>query len=290
LGKTTIHLEKLKPELEPIPQTYRFKINNRLVKKDSYIFVNLSFGEVVIDDDVQDGTLSHVGQAAYDCLRTLYGEYHHSLWNVTRGRIVGELHQTPKTAFHEGLDPKTPHPDGSDDWFPQIMGEILSRTTKWADVLSLGPPDGRFMTAFQQALVTINENAAGQQEPVIIRMMFGYVKTHRQRAQHIFLFFFFDRMTHSLSLSYYLDSTFPTLTSWNISATLLECPSTVTPSVESSSKICRLMLTFVSGSVHGEEVFRGITQRLLPSMESTCIQEGITCGTATISPMIPSMI
>jgi Ca2+-dependent lipid-binding protein len=52
LGKTTIHLEKLKPELEPIPQTYRFKINNRLVKKDSYIFVNLSFGEVVIDDDV----------------------------------------------------------------------------------------------------------------------------------------------------------------------------------------------------------------------------------------------
>jgi hypothetical protein len=176
LGKTTVHLDELKPELEPVPQTYRFKINNRLMGNDSYIFIKLSFGVVAVDEDVKDGTLSHVGLAAYVCLRTFYSEHHHSLWNVTRGRIVGELHQTPKKAFDQGLDQKTPHPDGSNDWFPQIMGEILSRTTKWADVLSLGPPDGRFMTAFQQALVKVNESAAGQQEPVVIRMMFGYVK------------------------------------------------------------------------------------------------------------------
>jgi hypothetical protein len=95
------------------------------------------------------------------------------LWNVTSGKVIGELHQTPKTAFHQGLSREAPHPDGSNDWFPEIMGEILSRTTVWADVCSLGPPDGRFMTAFQNALVKINENAQGKKKPVIVRMMFG---------------------------------------------------------------------------------------------------------------------
>jgi hypothetical protein len=288
LGSTTVHLAKLKPSLEPILQTYRFKINNRLVRKDSYIFIKLSYGESVVDEDVQDGTLSHVGQAAYDCLRTFYGEYHHSLWNVTKGRMVGELHQTPKTAFHRGLDKKTPHPDGSNDWFPQIMGDILSRATKWADVLSLGPPDGRFMTAFQQALVTINENAAGQSEPVVIRMMFGYVprRTNHNcrngRADHATpKFLFFDTRTHTLYLPYRVE---------HKTATLSACPSIVTPSVANSSRTCLRMLTFVSGSVPGEEVYHGITPKSLPLMESICIPEGITCGMDIISPMIPSMI
>ena len=110
---------------------------------------------------------------AYECLRSYYSEYHHSLWNVTSGKVIGELHQTPKEAFPGPGD--DPHPDGHDDWFPEIMGEILARTQVWADVLSLGPPDGKFMTAFQDALVKIATNAEGKDEPVIIRMMFGNI-------------------------------------------------------------------------------------------------------------------
>lgn len=167
IGSCTINLQKL--DLEPIPTMVRRKVDNNVFGKDAYIFLNISYGEKASDSDAAD--LSHVGQAAYECLRTNYSEYHHQLWNVTRGRVVGDLHQTPKDAF---LGPAELE-DGHDDWFPEIMGDILSRTQVWADVLSLGPPDGRFMTAFQGALSKIAENAAGKDTPVIIRMMFGNI-------------------------------------------------------------------------------------------------------------------
>jgi len=168
LGSCTIKLEKL--DLEPIPILVRRKIDNNFFGKDAYIFLNISYGKKARDVDAAD--LSHVGQAAYECLRTVYSEYHNQLWNVTRGRVVGDLHQTPKDAFP---GPADKFEDGHDDWFPEIMGDILSRTKVWADVLSLGPPDGRFMTAFQGALSKISENAADKDKPVIIRMMFGNI-------------------------------------------------------------------------------------------------------------------
>lgn len=169
LGKCSFKLDKI--ELEPVPQLFHKKINRNGFSKDAYIFLKISYGEKVEDEDAEH--LSYVGEAAYDCLRTYYSEYHHSLWNVTHGKVVGELHQTPKEAFPGPAD--DPHPDGHDDWFPEIMGEILSKTQVWADVLSLGPPDGRFLTAFQKALKKIAKRAEGKDEPVIIRMMFGNI-------------------------------------------------------------------------------------------------------------------
>jgi C2 domain len=169
LGRCSFQLSKM--DLEPVPQLFRKKVDNNLFSKDAYIFLKISYGDKVEDADASN--LSHVGQAAYECLRTYYSEYHHSLWNVTTGKVVGELHQTPKEAFPGPGD--DPHPDGHDDWFPSAMGKILAKTQVWADVLSLGPPDGRFMTAFQNALVTIAKNAQGKKEPVIIRMMFGNI-------------------------------------------------------------------------------------------------------------------
>jgi len=169
LGSCTINLEKL--DLEPIPMLVRRKIDNNFFGKDAYIFLNMSFGEKAEDVDAAD--LSHVGQAAYECLRTIHSEYHNQLWNVARGRVVGDLHQTPRDAFSEFHDGSLE--DGHDDWFPEIMGDVLSRTQVWADVLSLGPPNGKFMTAFQGALSKIAENAAGKEKPVIIRMMFGNI-------------------------------------------------------------------------------------------------------------------
>lgn len=129
-----------------------------------------SSGEEVEDEDAK-GKLSHVGNAAYEVLRTKHNEYHHTMWNVTSGKIVGELHQTPKNAW-----PGHPVPeDGHDDWFPQIMADIMARTEVWCDVLSLGPPDGIFMDKFKESLKTVVDNAAGKEKPVTIRMMFGNI-------------------------------------------------------------------------------------------------------------------
>lgn len=51
----------------------------------------------------------------------------------------------------------------------------MKKTQHWCDVMSLGPPDGLFMTYFQDALQVIAENAKGKQEPIIVRMMFGNI-------------------------------------------------------------------------------------------------------------------
>jgi phosphatidylserine/phosphatidylglycerophosphate/cardiolipin synthase-like enzyme len=71
---------------------------------------------------------------------------------------------------------ETEYPEqGHDDWFPEKMGEIMSRTEVWCDVMSLAPPDGLFMTQVQEALVKIAVRAAEKEKPVIVRMMFGNI-------------------------------------------------------------------------------------------------------------------
>jgi len=167
LGGCRILLEDL--DLSPEPMEVRRRVDNNLFSPDSWIFLKISYGEAT--EDVDATSLSHVGTAAYDVLRKKHSEHHHQLWNVTSGRVIGELHQTPKMAW-----PGEPvHPDGHDDWFPEIMGEILGRTQIWADVLSLGPPDGKFMDSFKAALQKIAESAAERKKPVVIRMMFGNI-------------------------------------------------------------------------------------------------------------------
>lgn len=128
-----------------------------------------SSGEEIEDDDATN--LTHVGTAAYDELRKHHNEHHHQLWNVTSGKMVGQLHQTPLDGWPRETDPE----DGHDDWFPKKMGEIMSRTKKWCDVLSLGPPDGLFLDSFKEALQTIVETASQSDKPVIIRVMFGNI-------------------------------------------------------------------------------------------------------------------
>eukprot|EP00581_Thalassiosira_minuscula_P020018 CAMPEP_0183714334 /NCGR_PEP_ID=MMETSP0737-20130205/8881_1 /TAXON_ID=385413 /ORGANISM="Thalassiosira miniscula, Strain CCMP1093" /LENGTH=671 /DNA_ID=CAMNT_0025943241 /DNA_START=123 /DNA_END=2138 /DNA_ORIENTATION=- len=167
LGSCKIKLEKLDLSAESLE--VRRKVDDNLFSPDSWIFLKLTWGEATEDADASG--LSHVGAAAYECLRVDHPEHHGKLWNVTSGKVIGELHQTPKGAWPGGPT----HPDGHSDYLPEIMGEILSRTTVWADVLSLGPPDGRFMDSFKNALATIAENAAESEKPVTIRMMFGNI-------------------------------------------------------------------------------------------------------------------
>jgi hypothetical protein len=126
-------------------------------------------GEVIDDDALK---LSHVGQAAYETLRTRHHQHHHTLWNVTSGAVVGDLRQTPLHTFEgEGRDP----PAGHSDWFPHTMAEIMARTEHWCDVMSLGPPDGLFMEKFQEALQTLCQRADETGKTITIRIMFGHI-------------------------------------------------------------------------------------------------------------------
>lgn len=127
-----------------------------------------SDGEVE-DDDAEH--LSYVGDAAYQVLRKRHNRQHHALWNVTSGEVVGNLHQTPVDSFQRTRDPDAGH----DDWFPDKLAEIMARTEIWCDVMSLGPPDGLFMTKFQEGLATICERAKNSEKRITIRMMFGNI-------------------------------------------------------------------------------------------------------------------
>jgi hypothetical protein len=127
-------------------------------------------------DEIEDksaDSLSHVGTAAYDVLRRHHNHHHKELWNVTKGKVVGKLHQTPMDAFArtETTDP----PAGHDDWFPERVGAIVAETEDWCDVMSLAPPDGAFMVAFKQALADICARPAGFGGRIVIRMMFGNI-------------------------------------------------------------------------------------------------------------------
>ena len=130
-----------------------------------------SSGDEVTDQSA--GDLSYVGTALYDVLRRRHNHHHHELWNVTKGKMIGKIHMTPKDAFsrEDSVDP----PEDHDDWFPEKCGEILSRTEQWCDVMSLAPPDGRFMEEFKKALLTICKNREASLGRVTIRMMFGNI-------------------------------------------------------------------------------------------------------------------
>lgn len=115
--------------------------------------------------------LSYVGLAAFHSLSKDHGQYRHQLWNITTGKVVDEVQQTPRDAFPSTEDP----PEGHDDWFVDKMYDIICKTTKWCDVLSLSPPDGLFMTKFQEAFAVVNETAKGLDDgnKIIIRCLFG---------------------------------------------------------------------------------------------------------------------
>lgn len=128
-------------------------------------------------ESVADGSsakLSYVGQAAYSALRFKHAWHHHEQWNITTGKPIGSLQQTPKAeVFASPADPPPKH----DDWFPEAMKSVMIKTQTWCDLMSLGPPDGIFMTKIQEALLVICETSKSRpaNKPIIVRMMFGNI-------------------------------------------------------------------------------------------------------------------
>lgn len=126
------------------------------------------------DDEAEDATASHlsyVGLAAYEVLRKKHPRQHHQSWNVTTGKVVGELDYTPKNAWQTTNDLE----EGHDDWFPAKLAEIVKRTEVWCDIMSLGPPDGIFMTQFQDALLCLAKRTQQLGTKIVVRMMFGNI-------------------------------------------------------------------------------------------------------------------
>ena len=128
-----------------------------------------SSGDELFDKDAKG--LSHVGEAVHQVLGRHHNRHHHSQWNVTSGKIVGAVDDTPKNVWDKTSDPNL----NNDDWFPEKIADIISRTEAWCDVLSLGPPDGKFLVAFKSALLKIAERSKTAEKPIIVRMLFGNI-------------------------------------------------------------------------------------------------------------------
>ena len=127
--------------------------------------------EKPIDDHDAEG-LSHVGAAAYEVLSKEHAKHHLRLWNVTTGSVIGEMDQTPKDLFGSS----SPDPsEGHSDWFPEKMANMIKKTTTWCDVMSLGPPDGKFLEEMRDAITYVHRHAEDDGSPPIIRMMFGNI-------------------------------------------------------------------------------------------------------------------
>ncbi|KAL7547626.1 hypothetical protein ACHAWF_010914 [Thalassiosira exigua] len=128
-----------------------------------------SYGDEICDRGAVG--LSHVGEAIHTVLGKRHGRHHHSMWNVTRGKVIGSIDYTPKNVWDASDDPMS----GNDDWLPEKLAEIISRTEAWCDIMSLGPPDGKFLTAFQTALQKLAERSKTSERPIVVRMLFGNI-------------------------------------------------------------------------------------------------------------------
>ena len=70
--------------------------------------------------------LSHVGEAVHQALGRHHNHYHHKMWNVTSGKVVGSVHQTPMNLWGKSKEPKK----NNDDWFPEKLAEIIGRAER----------------------------------------------------------------------------------------------------------------------------------------------------------------
>ena len=127
-----------------------------------------------VADSSSNDKLSYIGTAAYKALRSKHSWYRDSEWNISTGKTIGALQQTPSAdVFKYSTDPTLNH----SDWFPEGLKEIMSKTTTWCDVMSLVAPDGIFVTKMKEALLIICENSKSKpvDEPIVVRLMLGNI-------------------------------------------------------------------------------------------------------------------
>jgi phosphatidylserine/phosphatidylglycerophosphate/cardiolipin synthase-like enzyme len=129
--------------------------------------------EPACDRDV----LSHVGRFVYSRLSNGHYASQGILWSLTSGAVVERFHISPDTSFDPSLSMQNCN-QNRDDWFAAKLGAILSRCEAYADVVSLQPPDGKFLQEFRKAIyaiATAKRQSQQEQPTVVIRMMFGHM-------------------------------------------------------------------------------------------------------------------
>ena len=94
-------------------------------KRSSQFDDILYYGKSFTDKSATN--LSYVGSAIYSTLQRNHLCHHGKMWNVTSGRVIGQVHYTPRDVWDKSSDPG----EGHDDWFPEKMAEIIGRTEAW---------------------------------------------------------------------------------------------------------------------------------------------------------------
>jgi phosphatidylserine/phosphatidylglycerophosphate/cardiolipin synthase-like enzyme len=122
-------------------------------------------------DEAPPAGYSHVGEAAYKALASKHAKYRGACWNNTHGACVGEIVQTPAGAFYQERTLDADIADTHSDFFPEKMGEIISRATEWVDFASLGPPDGKFLKNIAAAIKTLADSG----NSVTVRVLTGNI-------------------------------------------------------------------------------------------------------------------
>jgi len=125
--------------------------------------------QVVEEYDAE--VLSYVGRAAAEALRSRHPQYREVCWNVTYGRVVGAIAQTPPGDYWKDAQIQEDLETSHSDHFPEKMGEIISRATRWVDFTSLGAPDGKFLSSLAKALKRLSDSG----KRVTVRFLTGNI-------------------------------------------------------------------------------------------------------------------
>jgi len=123
-----------------------------------------------LGEDVPEG-LSYIGGAAYTALSMKHPMYKNVCWNVTHGKVVGELAQTPPMKYWQECKIDDDCSCLHSDAFPERMAEIISRGREFVDFSSLGPPDGKFLEKIAGAIKSLHDSG----NAVTVRVLTGNI-------------------------------------------------------------------------------------------------------------------
>jgi phosphatidylserine/phosphatidylglycerophosphate/cardiolipin synthase-like enzyme len=118
-----------------------------------------------------NSNLSYIGKAVYSVLSENHENSRYRAWNLASGNIVGSVQYTP-TKFWGNPNPNDPKAFYDDYWFPEKMAEIIARAEKWVDIMSLTPPNGKFLSEFKAAINKLAGRSTPE-NPIIVRMLFA---------------------------------------------------------------------------------------------------------------------
>lgn len=115
--------------------------------------------------------LSYIAEAAETALSIKHPMYEGVCWNVTHGRLVGEVVQSPPSTFWKDAQLTKELENYHSDDLPKKMFDVIVEAEYWVDFASLGVPDGKFLLAIVQAIKVLAESG----KEVTLRFLTGNI-------------------------------------------------------------------------------------------------------------------